>query len=114
MHTKAQTKAAQWGVHLILEKQKFLIQGMTSIPHFLATRKLTALWVLRKEGAHTQIVLCSVMRWSVKRRVIWPQEETEEGLRKTKFILLTAPRDGSRACQAGPRGGDTRVVRRQE
>lgn len=45
---------------------------------------------------------------------VQPQEETEERLRKTKFIILTGPRDTPVAHRTGPQGKDTRVVRRQE
>lgn len=67
---------------------------------------MVSLWIM----AITHRVLCSVMGWSVRCGI----KKTQEKLRKTRSILLTAPRDGGRACQRGPRGGDTRVIRRQE
>lgn len=43
-----------------------------------------------------------------------PQEETEEGLRKTKFIALMGPRDRRHSTSHRTMGRDTLVARKQE
>ena len=45
---------------------------------------------------------------------VQPQEETEEGLRKTKFIALMGPRDRRHSTSHRTAGRDALVVRKQE
>lgn len=43
-----------------------------------------------------------------------PQEETEEKLRKTKFIMLTSPRNRRHGTPCRATWKNTRVVKRQK
>lgn len=44
----------------------------------------------------------------------WPQEDTEERLGKTKFIIVPGPGDGRPSTPYGVRVGEIRVVRKQK
>jgi hypothetical protein len=45
---------------------------------------------------------------------MWPQEGTEEGLRKTKFIMLTGPRKETQGVRSRNTWKNSRVVRREK